>query len=485
MSISRKQDDNAEIDISQANILHKIVAYFRQEQRNADCSEDGYCCGFAVLAVYGMWVEFTTKANADQAGRDDYAWFERVLTAFSQWDENADSSSKQLSVELRYEIDRLYALVRYFQAPICFGSIQVETEKLLADTRNRVFVAEYSLTGFFSKNDLIKPIFLVDDTHCARSTNVIDVLINEDKMVMIYSKYHVTSVIKHQGRYFYYDANSPHGRLIFSGEQNVLAEHIFETHYPTETSGALSFRVLDDVVNPRCDYPPQAVLLRAIKLGTPQLHSFDKLHMHRAGLFQSAWAGCVLSASYHLQHLSDRKAVINDADKTGLSPLHYATAAGAVELVEMLLGCGAQVNQQNPHGMTPLHVAVTLSRVGVVQRLLAAGADPNLRSKTGIGPLYKAVYNNHTELTSILLQAGALPVGTPDASYMPLHCACEFGNLAIVELLVQYGAVIDEVNARGQTPLSLVLQRQHDAVAQYLRSHSAELPGHDGKRLCR
>jgi tankyrase len=89
---------------------------------------------------------------------------------------------------------------------------------------------------------------------------------------------------------------------------------------------------------------------------------------------------------------------IQEADKNGVTPLHFAVRFRNVAAVEALLRHGANVNQAcKRSGSTPLHRAVTWtgapSTAGkqeeakeIIRLLLQYGADPALKNKSGKRP---------------------------------------------------------------------------------------------------
>ena len=58
--------------------------------------------------------------------------------------------------------------------------------------------------------------------------------------------------------------------------------------------------------------------------------------------------------------------------------MHNACSYGHVEVVEILLKCGANANSADLWQFTPLHEAAQKGRVDVCNLLLAYGADPNV-----------------------------------------------------------------------------------------------------------
>ena len=92
--------------------------------------------------------------------------------------------------------------------------------------------------------------------------------------------------------------------------------------------------------------------------------------------------------------------------------LHMAAEAGAGEVVEALLGAGADpsVPIQGAGGARPLHFAAASGNELAVRALVAAGADVDATEEAwGQTPLIFAVSKGRTEAARALLEAGADP----------------------------------------------------------------------------
>lgn len=99
------------------------------------------------------------------------------------------------------------------------------------------------------------------------------------------------------------------------------------------------------------------------------------------------------SVDYRLantRHLVDSGADVNAADDDGFTPLHFAVNADSVEIVRYLLDSGADLERANNKGETPLNVAVgnTTSGAGeIIQFLRDRGADPYRPANNGLSAL--------------------------------------------------------------------------------------------------
>jgi hemoglobin len=130
----------------------------------------------------------------------------------------------------------------------------------------------------------------------------------------------------------------------------------------------------------------------------------------------------------------------------GRALLHYASGAGCLEVVTLLLRLGANPDMRDAGGHTPLYRAANEcgSRTGplVVRALVAAGADVNAR-------------NGVTRATA-------------------LHMAARRGYVAIAQTLLECGAGIDSRDRKGDTPLERAINCRKTAVVQLLRETGQE-----------
>ena len=155
----------------------------------------------------------------------------------------------------------------------------------------------------------------------------------------------------------------------------------------------------------------------------------------------------------------------NGNDARGVTALMAASQAGAKDVVEALLGGGAEPDIffaiasrdreavdrmlaadpdcHNSEAVTPVILAAASGDRAVVESLLRAGADPNEAQHRWMqdSPLVTAVSHRHEHLVPLLLEYGA-DVNPPGAFKwnIPLTAAVRWGNYAGVEMLLAAGA---------------------------------------------
>lgn len=80
------------------------------------------------------------------------------------------------------------------------------------------------------------------------------------------------------------------------------------------------------------------------------------------------------------------------------------------------------INQKDKNGYTPLHFAVQNNAYDVVKTLLLKGANVNIQDKLGNTPLFKSVTENtDLKITQALIHSGADIHTTNIFGYSPLH----------------------------------------------------------------
>ena len=99
-------------------------------------------------------------------------------------------------------------------------------------------------------------------------------------------------------------------------------------------------------------------------------------------------------------------ASVNEVAKGGNSLLHYAAAAGSVEIVAILLTSGSKRNfldDCNEEGESALHVAAKCGQVHVAEELLRRGANPETKTSGGDTALHSAARLGFSEFCETVL----------------------------------------------------------------------------------
>ncbi len=201
------------------------------------------------------------------------------------------------------------------------------------------------------------------------------------------------------------------------------------------------------------------------------------------------------------------RAAVNEPNRGGMRPLHWAAEQGHVQLVNLLVEVpGIDINAGNVYGLTPLHFGVRAQAHAVVRTLLdegaqldpqatdlymatrdgdlpmvvlllGAGADVNFYRVGRDRPLRAAVLGGHEALARALLDAGARVNDPSGFNETALHGVAHQGNVAMVRLLLGVeGIDVNVLTHYERTPLHLAAMEGHEAVV-------LELLGFEGVRV--
>eukprot|EP00752_Nemacystus_decipiens_P005272 g4782.t1 len=135
------------------------------------------------------------------------------------------------------------------------------------------------------------------------------------------------------------------------------------------------------------------------------------------------------------------RSVVDVMDDVGKRPLHYAATCNNIQVMNVLLGAGADVDCRDKRGGTPLFYAAKEDNAESVIALLKAGASPDIKNSSGYAALHMAVQRPAAAVMKALIAAGASPGVGGERGITPLHVACEWNAGGTVEALLRAGAV--------------------------------------------
>ena len=143
--------------------------------------------------------------------------------------------------------------------------------------------------------------------------------------------------------------------------------------------------------------------------------------------------------------------IVNRPNYFGETPLHIATKAGDIKVIDFLLKNKAFVNAKNKSGETPLFYAVTIQNKDVISILMKNGAVLDCKSTFG-----DTIYNliPTYDLCSYINEKSEQFKNYLYYSNYPLHYSIIIDNL---EMVKKY-AIIRNINHKdnfGYTPLEL------------------------------
>lgn len=160
----------------------------------------------------------------------------------------------------------------------------------------------------------------------------------------------------------------------------------------------------------------------------------------------------------------------NFVHENGDTPLAYAAAQDAKEVIVALVEGGAYLDYRCADSLTPMHKAANLGSLVALKTMLDLGASSNFRDKNGLTPLYHTCISGQYGAAEMLLKYEAQLQVCDHQAWAELHQACKHGHPQIVELLIWYGANVDAQNFTGNTALHVsILHQQHSCTRTLLK----------------
>ncbi|XP_041490061.1 ankyrin repeat domain-containing protein 26-like [Microtus oregoni] len=158
--------------------------------------------------------------------------------------------------------------------------------------------------------------------------------------------------------------------------------------------------------------------------------------------------------------------------------LQRAASVGDVKLVERLINASEHhVNECDRRGRSPLHYASAHNHPNVVTLLSSNNStDINMKDDEGCTPLIKAAQRDNVECISILLRHGADPHIVDANGDAALHHAICRGNIPVVSKLLEYNVDIKAKTEYGLTPYKLALFENQLKMAEFLIENGAVAP---------
>lgn len=197
---------------------------------------------------------------------------------------------------------------------------------------------------------------------------------------------------------------------------------------------------------------------------------------------QLARSGDFTKFVVHLNECEDRVREVNARNENGgATPLMFSAAHGHVDIVKMLLGCGADVHTATTlGGYTCLHYAAFYDENDIVKLLLSQSRNGRLassRSKiNNETALHLACKEGNVDVVRTLLIDGKCDPNavTVAMGWSPIHMSSHAGNLEITRLLIENGANVLLRTRQGYTAASIA-STKYSAVKRCLESRMHEV----------
>lgn len=165
---------------------------------------------------------------------------------------------------------------------------------------------------------------------------------------------------------------------------------------------------------------------------------------------------------------------VDDKDCGNSSPVHHSAASGHIDIVDYLVKAGCNIHHRSNSGKTALWKAASNGHREIVHFLYALGVDIDIPNQVGETVLFEC--SRKISLIAILadlVQFGASLTLTDVEMNSVLHLVSVAGNTLAAEVLISAGADVNSVNQYGNRPLHNAVMQGQTAVAITLLNNGA------------
>jgi ankyrin repeat protein len=153
--------------------------------------------------------------------------------------------------------------------------------------------------------------------------------------------------------------------------------------------------------------------------------------------------------------INHNTALLNQMDKKGYTPLHYAARYGEIEIVRFLIAQGADLN------------AITTTAIPEYEEI----GRPNMTALDIVLSL-----QDHDVVAIFLLELAAEVSPAVNGKYQAIHLAAKNGLLDLVKTLVTRDpGFIHATDSINQTPLLWAASRGHNEIVEFLIAQGADV----------
>eukprot|EP01016_Furgasonia_blochmanni_P046407 TRINITY_DN6681_c0_g1_i3.p1 TRINITY_DN6681_c0_g1~~TRINITY_DN6681_c0_g1_i3.p1 ORF type:complete len:526 (+),score=75.36 TRINITY_DN6681_c0_g1_i3:104-1579(+) len=164
---------------------------------------------------------------------------------------------------------------------------------------------------------------------------------------------------------------------------------------------------------------------------------------------------------------------VNQKNKEGYTPLHYAAYRGNIELVKLLESYGADIEDKNENGLNVIHIASQGDQPVSLAYFRERGFDLNVIDNKGSTALHWAAFLGCENSTNFLTSWKCNPnVKDLNGGCSPLHLAVISGNTRVVRRLLIKGANKHLRDKSGKLPVDIAQENNFTNIVSLLEDQN-------------
>ncbi|KAJ5909670.1 hypothetical protein N7504_004313 [Penicillium tannophilum] len=272
------------------------------------------------------------------------------------------------------------------------------------------------------------------------------------------------------------------------------ADPYFEPIWAVEHGRVATVRHFIDAGSIASAYFAESLLRAGASQGHVELvklfiHYGEKFHGDPDFHCQNALSAAIKGGHYEVvELLLGNGADLNGPFEEGNKPFDLAIQSDSGPKIEFLSRIGVDFFQLGPNKSTALHIATKCQKLNSVEALLQCGLNPNAVDGYGNAPIHGVpcfwCLGYKKTLTQVLLEYGADPYLKDENGFMPLWLASRVGLEREVESLLEHGVDPNGLDREGN-PQDPKLLGDLERIKSQNRRVSAPKRGADrGRNLC-
>lgn len=204
----------------------------------------------------------------------------------------------------------------------------------------------------------------------------------------------------------------------------------------------------------------------------------NKAEINTRSTFGRAESGENLEKNFDLELEVLVKQVAGFSNK-GFTPLMCAVQKEHTNIVNLLLGYGANVNESDLSGNSILGIATDLGNYELCEILIGKGADINFNDHEGNTALMKASYIGHDKIINLLLSKNVYINAQKKDGKTALFYAVQKNHLSTANLLIKNEANINIKTKKGASALIYSISAGYEDMTRLLILNKANINIHD------
>ncbi|CAG7718043.1 unnamed protein product [Allacma fusca] len=178
------------------------------------------------------------------------------------------------------------------------------------------------------------------------------------------------------------------------------------------------------------------------------------------------------------QFSKDFQFILDEKDKYGHTPLHYAAKQGQIKSAAKLLFYGASIITKSNDGENVFHISCRYGRLNIIQQILNMEQNNSVINEgngKGLTALHIAASEGHSRVVQALMKKGAL-LHRDHSGETPLHLAAKYGHRHTMKVILNvHSHLLDQTDKEGNTSLHIAAMENRAAAVELLLSLNCNL----------